>query len=204
MAFCEAYLSHYNKDRAARDAGYAGGQGNRIFRRFKVYLSQRQIQKEAETTKTMVAGQKEILEELIALGMANPLDYIETYEHLDADGIMQTKVRQKPLTSLTRLQAASVSNIRFKDGVATYRIPDVREKIQGLISAGRHFGMFHDKLIQEHRHLHMKQGVDLTDVGSALLEEIETKLLQVLGPEKSRLLLGVTHEGQYQDVTPKP
>lgn len=199
-AFCEAWLKCYNQEQSARKAGYKNvGQGHKVYQKFATYLAKRQTEKEKVLTKAMVRGQKEILEELMAVGFANSLDYIETYE---VNG--RVLVRQKPLTSLTRLQAAAVSDIRFlKDGTTKYRIPDQREKIPGLIAAGRHFGMFHDKLIQEHRHLHMRQNVDLTDVGNALLEEVEAKLLQAVGPQKARQLLGVTIEGEYEDVTDK-
>jgi hypothetical protein len=199
-AFCESWLKCYNQEQARRKAGYKNvAQGHKLYRKFATYLAKRQTEKEKVLTQTAVRGQKEILEELMSMGFANPHDYIEVYEEGG-----KKKVRQKPITELTRLQAAAISGIRFqKNGTATYRIPNRDEKIPALIAAGRHFGMFHDKLIQEHRHLHMRQSVDLTDVGNALLEEVEAKLLLAVGPQKARQLLGVTIEGEYEDVTEK-
>ena len=202
IEFCDLFVRLGSHAKAAQEIGHDGKWGWARKKKYAQYLARRMIQREEALAREMVIGQKEILAELLALGMANPLDYIESYE-VTVGGKLITKYRQRPLTSLTRHQAASVSSIKFLgDGSVSYRIPNRHEKIPGLIHAGRHFGMFHDKLIAEHRHQHLHQGgPDLSEAHSDTLERMEAELIKAIGPDQARKLLGVTIDGEYEDVS---
>lgn len=200
--FCELWLLYADATRAGKEVGWSASRSRDTERRFAEYLARLQVEKEKELAKKSVVGVKEILAELLALGMANPQDYIEQYTEKTSEGVEVIKYRQRDLMTLSRHQAAAISAVKFNaDGTITYRLPNRREKLPGLIAAGRHLGMFHEKLIQEHRHLHLhSKAPDIRGADPALLKRMEDDMVKLVGVEQAKQVLGYI-EGEYEDVS---
>lgn len=200
--FCKAWLTHYNAAQAAREAGYAEvsvkkNGGAAVFRRFERYLMQQKSIKEKVVARELVLEQKTILEEMMAIGFANAQDYIavvmEEVEQKDAAGAVRKvrvrRERQRPIMDLSRRQAAAISKVTFHpDGRVTYELPDEKSKHPYLRDLGQHIGLFHPKLIQEHRHAHAVAMLDLRDMDPAKLAQAEQLFISALGNEGKRLL----------------
>ena len=214
-AFCEAWLKHYDHNRAAREAGYSAhnvnaGVGKRTFALFAQYLTKQKEIKEKALVKELALDQKDILAEMMAIGFANALDYVKEVEEEEKD--METgevrmvrRHRQKLVTELTRAQAAAISKVTFlPDGTVTYDIPDERSKHPYLKDLGQHLGLFHPKLIQEHRHEHRHRAISFRDMDMEKLAKAEKMLIDALGPEGRRMLgLQDFQEAEFEDVTGK-
>lgn len=203
VKFCELWLKYSDHVRAGREMGWSVQRSLKTFTRFSLYLARMQSRKEKELARQAVVGQKHILAELLSLGMANPQDYIEAYEERNAEtGQMVTKYRQKDLMSLPRLVAAAISKVTINaDGSITYQIPNYKAKIPGLVHAGRHFGMFNDKLIAQHKHDHARASMpSLRGADPALIRQLEDNMRKLMSPEQAKQLLGITVEGDSELV----
>lgn len=204
IKFVEAWLRHHDVQRAWEEAGYSikncdyHTEATRKYQTLLPYIERRQSQVSKEITKKFVLDQQSILDEMIAVGFANPQDYIEETMEL-VDGKPVKVQRRKNIMSLTRAQAAAVTEIDFHpDGTVTYKLPDADAKHPFLKDLGQHLGLFHPKLIQEHRHRHMHAHIDLKDIDQGALLQAEQKLLQALGP-RGNLLLGVQRDDDEED-----
>lgn len=210
-AFCESWLQHYDINRAAREAGYSGpknrqgGGGLRVFERFRAYLEHQLSLKQKAVSKELALDQKDILSEMAAIGFANAQDYVAIVEEPVKDEktgaiSMVRRERQKPLMELTRAQAAAVSEVTFHpDGRVTYQLPDERSKHPYLKDLGQHLGLFHPKLIAEHRHAHMHAAISFRGMDTRKLAEAESMLLEAMGPE-GRRMLGIL-DAEFEDVS---
>lgn len=203
MKFCEAWLQHHDHHRAWIEAGYSVNTATKeITTKLQVlmpYLEKRQKAITQVISKKFVLDQQSILDEMIAVGFANPQDYIDEYVEL-VDGQPVTKQVRKNIMKLSRAQAAAVTQIDFHpDGTVTYKLPDADAKHPFLKDLGQHLGLFHPKLIQEHRHRHMHAHIDLKDVNQEALLRAEADLLQALGP-RGNMLLGVQTDEEDDDA----
>lgn len=172
-----------------------------LLTRYKAYLSQKMERHENAVAKELVLEQKDILNEMMAIGFANAQDYyVITDEVVNGKNIKKRTL--KPIEELTRAQAAAVSCItQHPDGSITYVIPDEKSKHPYLKDLGQHLGLFHPKLIQEHRHQHIHAALSFRDLDPAKLEQFETQLIEALGPA-GRRMLGIIdgEETPEQDV----
>lgn len=212
QAFCANWLKHYDHNKAAIDAGFSEvavkkGSAAVLFRRFERYLLKQKKLKEKAVSKVLVLEQKDILAEMKAIGFANAQDYVVIVSEPVKDEKTGTirmvkRERQKPLMQLTRAQAAAVSKVTFHpDGTVTYELPDEKSKHPYLKDLGQHLGLFHPKLIQEHRHAHAHAIMDLRDMDSAKLAEAERYFLAALGNEGNRMLNII--EGEFEEIPPE-
>lgn len=206
-AFCAAWLQHYDVQRAHKEAGFSGRRvpAERMFKSLERYLVKQKERKETAVSRELVIEQKDILEEMVAIGFANPQDYIvQVAEQIkdEKTGAVTTVVRsrQRPIMELTRRQAAAISKVMFHpDGTVTYELPDDRAKHPYLRDLGQHIGLFHPKLIQEHRHKHAIAMLDLRDMDAAKLAQAEQFFMSALGNEGRRMLN--LFEGEFENVS---
>lgn len=211
QAFCAAWLKHYDHVRAAREAGYDSvridkGGAMELFRKFERYLLQQKAIKEKAVAKELVLEQRDILREMMSIAFANAQDYVKIVREsvTDDKGVTTLVERQlqRPLIELTRAQAAAVSKVTFNpNGTITYELPDERSKHPYLKDLGQHLGLFHPKLIQEHRHAHALAVMDLKSLDNSKLKRAEEFFLEALGPEGRRMLgMGDVHEGEFEEI----
>lgn len=202
--FCEIWLRTHDAPKAWVEAGYSEKAINRKDHLKKLaalqpYIEEKQAAISKEFTKQFVLDQQVILDEMIAVGFANPRDYIEEVMELQ-DGKPVKALRRKNIMSLTRAQAAAVTEIEFHpDGTVTYKLPDAEARHPFLKELGMHLGLFHPKLIQEHRHRHMHAHIDMKDIDQTALEQAETMLLEALGT-RGNLLLGLQRDDEEEDA----
>ena len=190
--FVQAWLSNgFDLVQAAVTAGYKRAAASKVARRLSAYMEEMRQKLENEVVKQVALEQKDIIEEMMAIGFANPLDYAKEIV-LEVDGKPVKHVIRKPLLELTRRQAAAISKVIFHpDGTVTYELPDEKSKHPYLKDLGQHLGLFHPKLIQEHRHAHLHAKLDMRDADSEKLAEAERMYMEALGSAGKRLL-GVT------------
>ena len=192
-AFCEEWLKDYDHIRAAKAAGFAenyirNGAAAKLVQKYHLYLMDRKEKLEKAISKEIALEQKDILSEMMAIGFSNAQDYITITEEM-IDGKTVIKRTLKPIEQLTRRQAAALSAVTsHPDGSVTYAIPDERSKHPYLKDLGQHLGLFHPKLIQEHRALHLHAQMDLKGVDPVALEKAEGLLLEAMGQAGKRML----------------
>lgn len=209
-AFCKAWLQHFDIGRAAKEAGYRigpnqTGNAHQIFDRLRGYLEHQLSLREKAIAKEFVLDQKDILREMANIGFANAHDYVKIVQEEEKDPEtgakrMVERERQKPLRELTRAQAAAISDVTFHpDGSVTYKLPDEKSKHPYLKDLGQHVGLFHPRLIQEHRHQHLHASLSFRDMDTSKLAQAESMLLEAMGPE-GRRMLGIV-DAEFENVT---
>lgn len=202
QAFCRLYATHNDPVRASREAGFSESWIKKcrykdLVVRYDKHIVGLMQAKEKQIGKSLALSQEAILEEMKSIAFANAQDYVK--EVVD-EATGTKKFVRKELHELTRAQAAAISDVKFlKNGTIVYKLPDDKAKHPYLKDLGQHLGLFHQKLIAEHRHKHMHQ-LSFEGVDPAKLVELERAALEVLGIEGKRLL-GETIEGDYEDVT---
>lgn len=213
VAFCEAWLKHFDHKRAALDAGYskswvAKNNPRELMERFASYLQKRREQKEAAIAKELALEQKDILSAMYAVASSNVQDYVKEVDELeevvDQDGtkkqVVVRRLRPKGVLELTREQAAALSSVVFHpNGTVSYALPDDRTKHMYWKDLGQHLGLFHPKLIAEHRHEHRHRMVSFRDMDAEKLAQAEAMFLEAMGQEGKRML-GII-EGEYEDIS---
>jgi len=200
--FADAYLRSHDAQAAWLEAGYSPHTGTREaavkVQLLAPYIERTQNAIAKEVSKVFVLDQQTILDEMIAVAFANPQDYIDEVVQI-VDGQEVRKHVRKPIMSLTRSQAAAISEITFNpDGTVSYVLPGPKEKHPFQKDLGQHLGLFHPKLIQEHRHRHMHAHIDMKDVDQKSLLGAEQMLLQALG-HRGNLLLGLQPHPDDED-----
>lgn len=206
IKFCQRWLVHKDHNRAGKESGMAAtslnkGNGKTKLLRFLPYLSN-ELQKREHAVATQFAlDQKDIINEMIAIGFANAQDYVKTEELPSTNGHTIKRQVQKPLMELTRAQASAISSVTFSpDGKVTYTIPDEKSKHPYLKDLGQHLGLFHPKLIQEHRHAHLHRMLDFKGLDTERLAKFEADLIDAMGEEAKRVL-GIV-EGEFEEADP--
>lgn len=210
--FCERWLVHKNELTAWREAGYAdsgakAGLHKKKLQKLLPYLSTQLERHETQVAKQFVLDQQQIIDEMIAIGFANPQDYLKQVEkeidvEVNGKATKQTVLYtvQKDIHELTRREAAAISEVRIVDGKALYRIPDdPKAKHPYLKDLGQHLGLFHPKLIQEHRHQHLHAKLSFANLDQGKLEALEAQLVDAMG-DAGRRMLGITIDGEAENV----
>ena len=216
VKFCEQYIKHRDPNKAALEAGYSKSTIAKtskhlaLLNRFNAYISARLETREKAIAERYALSQEMIIEEMRAIAFANPLDYIKIEEReitVSKNGEKKrTEIRKfavrKDITELTRSQAAAISNVKVMiDGSVVYDLPDQYVKYPYLKDLGKHLGLFHSKLIQEHRFRQGVKEIDLSTLPTDELVKMESMLLSVM-TEEERKSLGI-YEGDFMDITPK-
>lgn len=210
VKFCERWLVHKDHKLAGLQCGMSkasvkNNTTHRKLKQFLPWLSMQMEKREEKVADKFAIKQEDIIEEMKNIAFANVQDYILQREVKDeATGKITTISERKPVMELTRGQAAALSKVTFNpDGTVTYELPDEKSKHPYLKDLGQHLGLFHPKLIQEHRHAHMHAAIDLRDVDTAKLAEFESTLVAALGQQQGKRILGILDDVEYQDVTEK-
>ena len=208
--FCECWLRHFDHLRAYREAGFAtasnhgkwAGRALDKLKRFSEYLRPLREAKAREVAEKIVMHDQDVLEAMARKAVFNPLDYIErtatplvrmvkkdgqdqlVEETITWDGKPVHGERLRPISELTREQAAAVEVVGVVGGVVQYKLPSAREQHQYLTSIGRQLGMFLEKIIMEkqnhqHRHAHLH----LENVPTERLQTVTRQLLPLVGQD---------------------
>lgn len=126
------YVIDLNATRAARAAGYsekgAGKQAHDLKQNPVVMAYVRQLQAELELRST--ADAEMVIRELARMSLYNLKDYLRP------DGTF------KPVSELTRDQAAAVTSVRLADDGRTVLDLKLADKRQCAVDLGKHFGIF--------------------------------------------------------------
>lgn len=212
VKFCARWLEHHDARRAYREAGFVtapnnDSKGKEKVKKFWPYLEPLMAAKARVVAERIGVTNDTVLREMAAKALYNPGDYLEvspetlTYTKKDEKtglevkvdqtwfGKKQREVRYKPLEELTVEQLRAVEIITGPGGRLSYRLPTVREQHQYLQSLGRQMGMFMDKIILENRQtLHQHAHLHLENVPTAMLEQLRTQLLPLVGEDFARQL----------------
>lgn len=205
LAFCEFWLSHFDHVRAYKQAGYqrSADKALRLYRILAPYLEKLRTEKGKVLAKRLAVREADVLDEIVALGFANPQDYVEEYIEEIAGKPPATKHRRRPLMELTRAQAAAVTCIKFHpDGTVTYELPEPKDKRPALELVGKNFGMFDQKLIAEHRHIQKQRSTELEKIDTDKLQAFEEALIEAIGPRAAQNFIGYTREVEEESDAP--
>lgn len=214
-AFCEAWLKHFDHKKACLEAGYSRSWCNKnnpkkLLDRYLMYLTERRQALERRVSKELALEQKDILAAMYAIASSNVQDYVKEVEEeeeiTDESGlkhkVLVKRIRQKSVLELTREQASALSEITcHPNGTVTYKLPDERSKHPYWKDLGQHLGLFHPKLIAEHRHEHRHRVLSFRDMDSDKLAKAERFLMEAMGQE-GRRMLGVM-DAEFEDITPE-
>lgn len=221
--FCSRWLIHFDKDRAYREAGFAGGEGsgwraNSKLQRFADYLRPIQEAKAKILAEKLAVDSEDVLNGMVKRVFFDPTEFYElTRKPLTemvkatVDG-KETRVEQekqwdgrpvfgermKPYSELTAEQRQVVEVTGESGGVIKYRLPTIREQHTFLRDLGRQYGMFADKLIVErHNHRHTHTHMSFEGVPTAKLQNLTRQMLPLVGLEFAQSL-GYTAEDVAQ------
>lgn len=204
--FCQEFAKTNNPELACKAAGFKASYSKAqywkpLLIRYDKYIQRLMATKERAVAKELVLDQKDILKEMLAVAMADPLNYVEETMVTDDEGKLVRALKQKDITKLTREERASITKIRFVNGGVEYDLVSEGAKHTYLKDLGQHLGLFHQKLIAEHRHQHT-HNLNFQGVSPDKLAELEAQALAVLGNEGKRLL-GIPIDVEFEDVTPE-
>ena len=213
IAFCEAWLEHFELRKAWQVAGYSlknkgwACRAQLKLKRFSEYLRPLQAAKAQQVGAQLAVTQGDVLETMRQVAFANPQDYYVVSdepimrEEKDAEGnVVHVPVTvngspvydlvQKRLENLTREQAMAVVPMMSASGsYAGYRLPSVKERHAYLTSLGQNLGLFLPEIAKEaHAHLHRHSHLHLDDVPTAVLDDLQHRLIAVVGPDQARNL----------------
>lgn len=180
--FCQYYASHHNKERAAREAGYsaswAKGSVHRYVRQYQPYISWLQNQHSKAVARILTVNKQSVIDELAKIAFANPQDYVR--RRRPKEGEPEPKPGDEPLydripiDELPRDLAAAIGSWTIDEkGRMTYSL---LRKTPELVALAKAMGLASEKLIVQHSHAHMHAHVDMRDVPSEVLDNVE-KLL---------------------------
>lgn len=157
---------------AAREAGYANAHKNasNIYRKVEPYI----LRLIAQVEKEIVLDQARVIREMEPVALWTIDDYIEVVRE---EG-KPPAIRWKPFDELTREQRKAVKKVEVDDQ-GNFRY-EFHEKMPTLMAAGKHLGMFNERLIVQQRTVH-EHRLDLSGVPTDLLREMEQKLLAYTG-----------------------
>lgn len=208
--FCDQWLKHFDHLRAYREAGFATASNHgkwaaralEKLSRFSEYLRPLREAKAREVAEKLVMDDQDVLRSMASKAVFNPLDFIERTdepltrkvkrkgqeepieEAVTFNGRPVYGERLRPITELTREQAAAVEVVGVVGGVIQYKLPSAREQHQYLTSIGRQLGMFLEKFILErHNHQHKHAHLHLDNVPTQRLQAVTRQLLPLVGQD---------------------
>lgn len=187
--FCAEYLKDYKPIPAAIRAGFPKPTANKNAHmwvvQYREYISSLQAIKNDKVVSEVVFDQKAILQSMACAAFANPQDFVEVVK-VRIGKVEREVERLKSITDLTAEQASIITNVREgSDGRIQYDLMDALTNRELL---GKNQGLFHQKLIAEHRHAHLHATFDLSKVKNKDLADVEEKLIAMLGPQAAGIL----------------
>lgn len=202
--FCEIWLITYDPVQAWAGAGMPTKssayktRAKQLAAQFMPYLEKRKKPIEERVQKRIAITKESLLQELAAVAMANPQDFLERYEELVETGkgkqkttVAIQKTRLKNLLTMDRIKAAAVSEVSvMPDGTVSYKLPSPRERRPFIRDLGQHIGMFHQALIAENNHALREEELDLKDVETKVLVDLQEAIIKMLGPKMARRIVG--------------
>jgi hypothetical protein len=205
--FCERWLVHFDHKRAYKEAGFSMNRAGpaeaaKKLEQFTEYLRPFKEAKAREVAKVLVVEQEDVLKAMSRKAVFDPGDFVETSDTAKTQTVSDPETgelieqpvvwegkpifasRLKPFESLTSEQRQTVEIVADSGGEVRYRLPSIREQHTHLISLGRQYGMFIEKLITErHLHRHNHAHMQLDGVPTAKLEDLTLELLPYVGAE---------------------
>ena len=186
---CHEYIKDYNIIQSALRAGFSQGYAKReahaMIKRFMPYIQTLQDKKTTQVVAKVVYDQDTILQSMARAAFADPADFVERVK-VKYSGKVRTMERVKSIFDLTPEQRSCIRNVQeMSNGRIKYELMDPQENRKLL---GMHQGLFHQKLIAEHRHAHLHATLDLSKLDDRKLAKLEEDLLQLLGPQAARIL----------------
>lgn len=178
---------------AAIRAGYGKAHANsnayELIKRFKPYIDSLRQKKATAITKEIAIDQNDIIQSWARIAYHDRREFVKLVPRIKKVCGVSKEVlveTMKPLGELTDMQAQVVADI-WMDGNG-----ELRYKLENRAAArenlGRHLGLLHDKLIQEHRHAHLHAAVDLRNLSAEQLTQAEGQLRQLLGSAADSVL----------------
>lgn len=175
LKFFQLLAAHNNKERAAREAGYseswASGSMHRYVRQYKPYLHWLQNQHSKAVAVNITITKQTVIDELAKIAFANPQDFIVRKPESKAD---DPRYQRIPIDKLPRHLAAAIGSVTIDtDGRLTYNL---LRKTPELLMLAKAMGLASEKLIVQHNHAHLHANIDLSNVPSETLEQVEKML----------------------------
>lgn len=210
--FCERWLTHFDKDRAFREAGFAqnrsaGHNALKKLERFAEYLRPLREAKAKIVAERLAVDSEAVLQGMVKKVFFDPTTFYERSsapltewvreqgkkEKTERVRLWDNKPvygeRMKPYSELTAEQRAVVEITSAAGEQIRYRLPSIREQHTYFTSIGRQFGMFAEKLILErHNHQHVHAQLDFANVPTTKLLSITRQLLPLVGLEFAQTL----------------
>jgi hypothetical protein len=199
--FCERWLVHHDHARAYRECGFTV---NRAFNRcaiaklakFRPYLDRVGAKVETQIAKRIAYERGDILGAMAAIGFANAQDYMHEAEFTDPTTQMKEKrYILKPLELLTREQASAIDEVFYdaEHGRIGYTLPVAKTRMTALAVLGENTQALKPKDPKVvHNHLHLE------GISNEKLEQAERMFIELVGPQVSREILGLTEDDQSQ------
>lgn len=185
IAFCHAWVRHRELERAWLEAGFAPTAHLMMRRKLNTlrpYVEQLERRVTAKVVEKIAIEQQAILNEIAQVGFSNP----QAYMNSDGTALLALK-------DLSPELARTVTNVRLVKGELRYTLPTLENKQRALRDMGQYMGLFHPKLIEEHRHLHAQKAMDLKGAKTEDLIKIRDMLATAMGPQAA-LSLGYRRE----------
>jgi hypothetical protein len=188
---CHEYVKDYNAYAAALRAGFsesmAKTKSGAMVKQMMPYISKLQAKKNDQLVRRGVMTQDEVLQGMSNIGRVNPLDYIRIVSITKGKKtVLATQL--KDITELTREQADAITEITEHGGQVTYKLPGVSEKMAARAFIGKHWGITDPKLVNLRITQNITMNAELKDVDTDKLEELESRMIELLGPAARRLL----------------
>lgn len=187
LKFCERWLIHHDPVKAYQEAGFFGRGGAvaraaRKLAMFHAYLERLQPKVDTQVAKKISYERTDILRSIALIANSNALDYIK---------VVAGKFEMKPISELTRDQAAALDRVVLdpETGRMGYSLPAAKTRLAALTALGEQAAGF-KKPDTVHNHLH------LTDIPLDKVRHLKQMLIEAVGQDQARLVFGMTEEDQ--------
>lgn len=188
LKFFEFHAKGLNVRESANKAGLSDTWAHKhswgYLKKYADYLQWLQAHFAQVAAKTIDVDQERVLQEMAAIAFVNEYDYLV----FEKDNVGRVRARRKRLDELTREQMIAIKVYRRpgsgKEEILDYKL---RDKEGRLLDLGKKLGFFNQKLILEHRRLHIHK-FDLSQVPLEQLEELERQYEAVLDLGEGRTL----------------
>jgi hypothetical protein len=186
VLFCKAYVKSGDHNKAWVEAGFTKLSNSSFYalrkvQKFRGYIDRLSAKVEVHVAKKISYERTDILAGIAAIGYCNALDYVK---------VVDGQLALKPMTELTREQAAAIDSLSYDGTTVTYTLPRAKTRLSALTTLGEQAANF-KKPAATHNHLHV-------DVPLEKLRELKAQFAAALGPQVTREILGFTEEEQQQ------
>lgn len=208
-AFCDHYLTTLDPVKAWRAAGYSAKQSREASAKLKLlapYIERMKPKTELVVAQRLGLTAAQVLDEMTEMAFSDPMEYIVEAKELQPDGTEKCVKRRRDIATLTHAQRMSIGGITFTaDGDVSYRLIEPEVRFGWLRALGQHLGLFHEKLIHEtHLHAHQHTHMTFRDVPAETLEELQSKLIEAVGDEVARQIIGPSFDTENANAEAIP